>query len=71
MISQLLGSESGIIGLVFSAIVGSITLIPGFIAFPLVASLLKAGAGYPQVTMFLTTLMMVGIVTIPIEKKYF
>lgn len=70
-ISKLLGSESGIMGLIIAAVVGSITLVPGFIAFPLAASLLKAGAGYPQITMFLTTLMMVGIFTMPIEKKYF
>jgi uncharacterized membrane protein YraQ (UPF0718 family) len=70
-ISKILGEESGVIGLIISAVIGSITLIPGFIAFPLAASLLKAGAGYPQITMLLTTLMMVGIVTVPIEIQYF
>ena len=70
-ISKLLGSESGIIGMIIAAVVGSITLIPGFVAFPLASSLLSAGAGYAQITMFITTLMMVGIVTLPIEIKYF
>ena len=41
------------------------------LAFPLAASLLKAGAGYAQITMFVTTLMMVGVVTLPMEIKYF
>lgn len=71
MISRLLGKESGLLGMGIAAVIGSITLIPGFVAFPLSASLLKAGAGYAQITMFVTTLMMVGIVTLPVEMKYF
>ena len=70
-ISLLLGKESGLMGMAIAAIVGSIVLVPGFIAFPLAASLLAAGAGYGQVAMLLTTLMMVGIVTLPMEITYF
>lgn len=70
-ISKLLGSESGIIGMVIAAVIGCITLIPGFVAFPLAASLLQAGAGYAQIIMFISTLMMVGIATLPLEAKYF
>ena len=70
-ISKLLGKESGMVGMAIAAVIGSITLIPGFIAFPLAASLLAAGAGYGQIAMFLTTLMMVGIVTLPLEVPYF
>ena len=70
-ISHLLGSDSGFWGMAIAAVIGSITLIPGFVAFPLAASLLKAGAGYTQITMFITTLMMVGIETIPVETTYF
>jgi uncharacterized membrane protein YraQ (UPF0718 family) len=54
-----------------AAILGSISLIPGFIAFPLAAILLKNGAAYNIVAVFITTLMMVGILTLPIEIKYF
>lgn len=70
-ISHLLGKESGMLGMAIAAVLGSVTLIPGFVAFPLAASLLAAGAGYGQIAMFVTTLMMVGVVTIPIEQKYF
>ena len=70
-ISRLLGTESGLLGMGIAAVIGSITLIPGFVAFPLAGSLLQAGAGYGQITMFITTLMMVGIVTLPVESKYF
>ena len=70
-ISRLIGAESGFAGMAIAAAIGSITLIPSFIAFPLAASLLAAGAGYGQIAMLLTTLMMVGVVTIPLEITYF
>ena len=70
-ITWLLGAESGAAGMAVAALVGSVTLIPGFIAFPLAASLLSSGAGYGQTAMFLTTLMMVGLVTLPLETTFF
>jgi len=70
-VSRYLGAQSGALGLAIAAALGSITLIPGFVAFPLAASLLSAGAGFGQITMFVTTLMMVGVVTLPMEIKYF
>ncbi|MBE5785350.1 MAG: permease [Clostridiales bacterium] len=71
LISRLLGEESGALGMLIAAVLGSVTLIPGFVAFPLAASLRNAGAGYGQITMFVTTLMMVGVVTLPMETKFF
>jgi uncharacterized membrane protein YraQ (UPF0718 family) len=41
------------------------------VAFPTASILLENGAGYMQVAAFISTLMMVGIVTLPIEVKYF
>lgn len=70
-ISRLIGEESGWFGVIIASIIGSITLIPGFVAFPTAAILLENGAGYPQIAAFVSTLMMVGIVTIPVEIKYF
>lgn len=40
-------------------------------AFPTAAMLLQNGAGYMQIGAFVSTLMMVGIVTAPVEMKYF
>lgn len=71
VISKLLGANSGILGMVIAATVGCITLIPGFVAFPLAASLHAAGAGYAQIAIFISTLMMVGIATLPLEMKCF
>ncbi|WP_121551188.1 permease [Mesotoga sp. BH458_6_3_2_1] len=70
-ISQLLGESSGVWGLLIASVVGSITLIPGFVAFPTAAMLLNNGAGITQIALFISTLMMVGVVTFPVEKKYF
>ena len=70
-ISRIIGEKSGTLGVLLASIVGSIALIPGFIAFPTAALLLEGGAGYIQIAAFVQTLMMVGIVTLPMEIKYF
>lgn len=71
VISKIIGSDSGWMGVVLAAIVGAVTLIPGFVAFPTAALLLQGGAGYMQIGAFISTLMMVGVVTMPVEIKYF
>ena len=71
VISKIIGNNSGWFGVIIAAIVGAITLIPGFVAFPTAAMLLQNGAGYMQIGAFVSTLMMVGVVTIPVETKYF
>lgn len=71
LIVEYLGPESGWLGQWVAAIVGSITLIPGFISYPIASVLIQKGASYTIVATFMTTLMMVGIVTLPLEIKYF
>jgi len=71
VISHLLGQKAGWQGMIIASIIGSITLIPAFIAFPVAAILLKNGAGFAQIAVFVSTLMMVGIVTLPLEIKCF
>ena len=71
VISKIIGDSSGWLGVTFAAVVGAITLIPGFVAFPLAALLLQGGAGYMQIGAFVSSLMMVGVVTFPVEIKYF
>ena len=70
-ISKIIGSSSGWLGVVVSAVIGAITLIPGFVAFPTAAMLLDSGAGYMQIGAFISALMMVGVITAPVEMKYF
>lgn len=71
VISQYIGEQSIIVSTVVCALVGTITLIPAFIAFPLVATLVNAGSSITPIVAFLTTLTMVGVVTFPLEKKEF
>ena len=68
---QALGQESGMTGIVLSGIIGSVTLIPAFAAYPAAAELLRVTGGYAQITMLITSLMMVGIVTLPMESRFF
>jgi uncharacterized membrane protein YraQ (UPF0718 family) len=70
-ISKILGTSSGFLGVLLASVVGAITLIPGFIAFPTSALLLKGGAGYMQMGAFISSLMMVGVVTLPVEIGFF
>lgn len=70
-ISKIIGARSGWIGVIASAVVGAVTLIPGFVAFPTAAMLLESGAGYMQIGAFISALMMVGVITAPVEIKYF
>jgi uncharacterized membrane protein YraQ (UPF0718 family) len=70
-VSRLMGEKSGWMGMLVAGVIGSITLIPGFIAFPLAEALLKSGAGFMQIAVLISALMMVGIVTMPVEIKYF
>ena len=70
-ISRLIGQRSGWMGIMLAAIIGSVTLIPGFVTFPLAAALLRGGAGFIQIVVFISTSMMVGVVTIPVEIRYF
>ena len=70
-ISKIIGADSGWMGVAIAAVVGAITLIPGFVAFPMAALLLQGGAGFMQIGAFVSSLMMVGIVTMPVEIKYF
>lgn len=70
-ISQIIGGSSGWLGVFASALVGSITLIPAFVAFPMAAILLQNGAGYMQLSAFVSTLTMVGLITLPLEIRFF
>lgn len=70
-IEQYMGQSNAVLSSVVAALVGSITLIPAFVAFPLIGSLIDAGAGIVPMVSFLTTLTMVGVVTFPLEQKEF
>jgi len=69
-IQAIIGSRSGIKGIIVSGLLGSVTIIPALIAFPIASELLKNGAGMMQIAVFISTLTTVGFATMPIEVKY-
>ena len=71
IIIRYLGKETGFGGILVASLVGSVALIPGFVSYPLAAILLQQGASYSVVAAFVTTLMMVGVMTLPLEIKCF
>ncbi|MFV8521422.1 hypothetical protein [Bacillus sp. SBS7] len=70
-ISSIIGEQSGLLGIIYSAILGSVALIPSFVVFPLGNTLVQHGAGLPQVAALMSTLMSVGLTTLPMEQKIF
>lgn len=71
LIVRYLGQENSLIGLAAGMLLGSVTMMPGFIAYPLAGVLVERGVLYMVVAGFVTTLMMVGVLTYPLEKEYF
>ncbi len=67
VISSIIGEQAGLLGVLITASLGAILFIPSIIAFPLAASLLDSGASVMAVATFITTLTMVGFVTLPLE----
>lgn len=70
-INRFMGKSNILVATLVSAAVGAVTLIPAFVAFPLVGSIVKAGVNLVPAVAFLTTLTMVGAVTFPLEKQEF
>ncbi len=71
VITAYLGGKNILATTFLAAMLGSITMMPGFIAFPLCGILLNNGIAYTTLASFSTTLMMVGVLTFPVEKEYF
>ena len=70
IISKLIGKNSGSLGVLLSSIIGSITMMPTFVAFSTGNTLLQNGAGYAQVSALISTLTMVGLLTFTLEANY-
>jgi len=69
-ISKTIGSDSGPGGLVMAIVIGSVAMMPGFIAFPLCGALLSQGVPYYVLAGFTLALMNVGFVTLPMQIQY-
>ena len=67
---RVLTRENRWVGMAPALGIGSVSVMPGFIAFPLCGILLERGALYMVLSAFSTTVMMVGVVTFPMERAY-
>lgn len=70
-IAAFVEKQNVLVATISAAILGTVTLVPAFIAFPLVGTLISGGVGIIPSVAFLTTLTMVGVVTFPLEIKAF
>ncbi len=68
-ISAFLGEQSGFGGVIITSLLGAVLHIPALVSFPLAGSLLQAGASVAAIAAFITTLTMIGTVTLPMEIK--
>jgi len=71
VIQNLLGNANKGLSTLFGATIGTVTIMPAVIAFPLSKSLYLNGAHLVAMAAFLTTLTMVGVATMPLEIKHF
>lgn len=70
-IVQYLGQKNIILGTLTGVLIGSVTMMPGFIAYPLAGILMQEGVPFIILGGFVASLMLVGVVTYPVEKEYF
>lgn len=70
VITDYLGISNKYIALFEASVLGSAILMPGFIVYPLAGVLLTKGIPYMVLSGFTTTLMMVGVLTYPVERAY-
>ena len=71
LIQKILGGGNVMQSTIYGALIGTVTIMPAFIAFPLTKSLFVNGAHIVSLAAFLTTLTMVGFATFPIEARHF
>ena len=55
--------------LILIGVVGALMHIPALLSFPLASSILENGASVTAVVAFITTLTMIGMITLPLEIK--
>ena len=68
-ISKFVGEQSGMTGVLIVGAAGAVLHIPALLSFPLASSLLEEGASVSAVAAFITTLTMIGTITLPLEIK--
>ncbi|NBF39445.1 MAG: hypothetical protein GVY14_03425 [Spirochaetes bacterium] len=71
LLTEAVSGENLAISTAIAAAIGSVALMPGFVAFPLAGILLDNGVPYTVLAAFTVSLMLVGVATFPLERAYF
>lgn len=71
VIIKYLGTGDSFFGVIVASIVGSVTVMPGPISYPLCGILADEGVSYSVIAAFSSSLMLVGVLSFPVEKFYF
>ncbi|BDU50353.1 permease [Haliovirga abyssi] len=71
MIVHYLGGSNTYFGMILALIIGTITVLPGPIVYPLCGILLEQGVSYGVIAAFSVSLMLVGVLSFPVESAYF
>ncbi|MEA3317155.1 MAG: hypothetical protein U9R54_04295 [Bacteroidota bacterium] len=71
VIVKYLGSADSCLGVIIASLIGSITVMPGPISYPLCGILVDEGVSYSVIAAFTSSLMLVGVLSFPVEKTYF
>lgn len=67
LLSRLLGEESGIRGILIGTVAGCLTPGGPFVSMPIVAGLLRSGAGAGTMVAYLTAWSLLGVHRLPLE----
>ena len=71
LISDTLSGGNSSLTTIIALALGSVAVLPGFVAFPLGSVLRDQGVLYMVIAAFTCSLMMVGIMTLPVERQFF
>ncbi len=70
VIAKYLGGSNLYLSTITALLLGSISAMPGFIVFPLGGILVQKGTSYMVLAAFTTSLMLVGVLTYPLEQRF-
>jgi len=71
IIVSILGQKTGILGILYAEIIGSIALFLPPAVFPFGGYLHNNGASYGSIAGFVFTAILIGVTTLPLELKLF
>lgn len=69
-IAAVLGRQTGVLGILYAEVIGSVALFLPPAVFPFGGYLLDNGAAYGPIAGFVFTAILIGVTTLPLEFKF-